>query len=220
MCKYTSGARFALCSVTSGSGTRAEQKRLLEEAQNFIDTAPAPVFSVDNQFNVTDWNATAETLSQYEKGEVLGRPFLALLAPELKEGVRDVAEGPSAGLAVWIPGRASSHDQYADSRLQVCTTATSRVPRTTCAAAMCPARSRTRASRPRGGSAAPRAPGGPGPAPGSTTRCTAPRTWSSGPPPASAWTPRRRTHRRRETAVKCSEERAGYAAVTNLRICV
>merc|ERR1719247_725557 len=65
--------------------------------------------------------------------------------------------------------------------------------------------------RPQSRRAAPRAPGGPGPAPGSTTRSTAPRTWSTGPPPASAWTARRRA--------KCSAWKAYVQKLDGLGTC-
>ena len=73
--------------ITRAKTREQEIERLLGEAQNFIDVSNAPIFSVDGDFNIVDWNRKASELSAFPREEVQGLPLLDLIEPQLKAGV-------------------------------------------------------------------------------------------------------------------------------------
>jgi len=44
-----------------------------------IQTAHAPIFGIDPDFNVNEWNGMAENISEYTKEEVWRKPFLEII---------------------------------------------------------------------------------------------------------------------------------------------
>ena len=57
----------------------AEKIRAGEELQQLIDTANAPIFAIDINGRITEWNQMSERVSGYSKNEVLGANALKLL---------------------------------------------------------------------------------------------------------------------------------------------
>ena len=57
---------------------------------DIIEQAHAPIFGVDTKLKVYKWNRMAETISGYSKTEVIGKPFLDFIEPELRESVGTV----------------------------------------------------------------------------------------------------------------------------------
>ena len=55
-----------------------------------ISTAHAPIFGVDSDLNVNEWNLMAEKITGYSKEEVLDKPFLDLIEREYREPVGTV----------------------------------------------------------------------------------------------------------------------------------
>ncbi len=62
-----------------------------KELRQFIDTANAPIFGIDRDGCVNEWNQMAENISGYEREEVLGRDLVsAFIAEEHRGDVRNV----------------------------------------------------------------------------------------------------------------------------------
>jgi len=61
-------------------------EKLLQESENYlrelIQTANAPIISLDSEFHITDWNKAAENITGYEKSEVLQSNFVERLVTE------------------------------------------------------------------------------------------------------------------------------------------
>jgi PAS domain-containing protein len=78
--------------------TRAEVARIGHELTQRIDTAHAPIFGVDTELLVTEWNQTAEAITGYTKAEVLGRDLVGrFITGEYQDSVRSVLADAIAG---------------------------------------------------------------------------------------------------------------------------
>ena len=53
--------------------TRIETESIAKELRQFIETANAPIFGVDNKGRVDEWNQTSEKITGFNKEEVLGK---------------------------------------------------------------------------------------------------------------------------------------------------
>jgi PAS domain S-box-containing protein len=56
---------------------RIEQARIANELTQFVDTANAPIFGIDAQGNVNEWNQQAEKITGFSKQEVIGQDLVA-----------------------------------------------------------------------------------------------------------------------------------------------
>ncbi|MFT7321168.1 ATP-binding protein, partial [Congregibacter sp.] len=56
---------------------RIEQALIANELTQFVDTANAPIFGIDAQGNVNEWNQQAEKITGFTKEEVMGRDLVA-----------------------------------------------------------------------------------------------------------------------------------------------
>merc|ERR1719399_2086317 len=74
-----------------------EISRLLDDAERLIDTANAPIFGVDQNMNVTEWNRKAGEISSYTQEEVMGKPFLSFIEEDLQAGVGEVLKKAMTG---------------------------------------------------------------------------------------------------------------------------
>ena len=67
----------------------AEASRVAEDLKRLIDTANAPIFGVNLEGRVTEWNAKAVALSGYSKEETMGQPLVdKFFTEDYKEQVR------------------------------------------------------------------------------------------------------------------------------------
>jgi len=62
--------------ITVLNRVMAESKRVADDLTRLIETANAPIFGVDTQGRVTEWNHKLAELSQFSKAETLGRPLV------------------------------------------------------------------------------------------------------------------------------------------------
>jgi PAS domain-containing protein len=84
--------------ITERLKTRAEVARIGHELTQRIDTAHAPIFGVDTELLVTEWNQTAEAITGYTKAEVLGRELVGqFITGEYQDSVRSVLADAIAG---------------------------------------------------------------------------------------------------------------------------
>jgi PAS domain S-box-containing protein len=70
-------------------------EKLLQESENYlrelIQTANAPIISLDRKFHITDWNKAAENITGYEKNEVLQSNFVdRLVTEDMQQQVREM----------------------------------------------------------------------------------------------------------------------------------
>merc|ERR1719247_3347431 len=85
-CQPRTGLRGEIVSVggiatdiTYVKNREVEIERVIVEAQNFIDTANAPIFTLDQHLVIVDWNRKASELSAFPREEVQGLPLLDLI---------------------------------------------------------------------------------------------------------------------------------------------
>jgi PAS domain S-box-containing protein len=56
--------------------TRIETESIAKELRQFIETANAPIFGIDNKGRVNEWNQTSEKITGFKKGDVLGKDLV------------------------------------------------------------------------------------------------------------------------------------------------
>ena len=59
--------------ITERKQVEVEKTRVAQELQTFIDTANAPIFGIDANGLVNEWNNKAEAITSFSREEVLGR---------------------------------------------------------------------------------------------------------------------------------------------------
>jgi PAS domain S-box-containing protein len=62
--------------ITELNKVRTEQANIANELTQFVDTANAPIFGIDEQGNVNEWNQQAEKITGFTKQEVIGRDLV------------------------------------------------------------------------------------------------------------------------------------------------
>ena len=76
----------------------AEVARVGAQLEQLIDTAMAPIFGVDTELQVTDWNQMATVITGYTKAEVEGRLLVdEFITDEYQQSVRSVLVDALAG---------------------------------------------------------------------------------------------------------------------------
>tara|TARA_B110001469_G_scaffold112552_1_gene115406 strand:+ start:476 stop:2725 length:2250 start_codon:yes stop_codon:yes gene_type:complete len=53
--------------------TRIETEAIAKELRQFIETANAPIFGIDNEGMINEWNQTSEKITGFKKDDVLGK---------------------------------------------------------------------------------------------------------------------------------------------------
>eukprot|EP00928_Gymnodinium_smaydae_P025619 TRINITY_DN2034_c0_g1_i3.p1 TRINITY_DN2034_c0_g1~~TRINITY_DN2034_c0_g1_i3.p1 ORF type:complete len:1797 (-),score=398.49 TRINITY_DN2034_c0_g1_i3:86-5419(-) len=77
--------------ITELNQVMAESKRIADDLTRLIETANAPIFGIDTQGNVTEWNAKASSLLGYSKSETMGKTLVKnFITEEYKESVNQV----------------------------------------------------------------------------------------------------------------------------------
>ena len=63
-----------------------------------IDTANAPIFGIDGDYLVNEWNRKAAEITGYEKAEVMGKDLVATyITSEFQDSVREVLRNALLG---------------------------------------------------------------------------------------------------------------------------
>jgi len=77
--------------ITKLKSTQAEQQRVADDLTRLIDTANAPIFGIDREGRVTEWNGKAAEISGFGKEETLGKPLVTtFIAPLYQQDVDQV----------------------------------------------------------------------------------------------------------------------------------
>merc|ERR1719191_1901908 len=68
-----------------------EMARVADDLQRLIETANAPIFGVDTEGNVTEWNSKAAAISGFSKEETMGNSLVEhFISPDYRESVSGV----------------------------------------------------------------------------------------------------------------------------------
>eukprot|EP00927_Polykrikos_kofoidii_P021765 TRINITY_DN20509_c0_g2_i1.p1 TRINITY_DN20509_c0_g2~~TRINITY_DN20509_c0_g2_i1.p1 ORF type:complete len:3301 (-),score=769.44 TRINITY_DN20509_c0_g2_i1:57-9083(-) len=77
----------------------SEQERIADDLSRLIDTANAPIFGVDVNGMVTEWNRKAAEMLAYTKDEAMGKHLImTFIQPENRQSVSEVLEKAMAGV--------------------------------------------------------------------------------------------------------------------------
>ncbi len=79
--------------ITEAKIAQAESKQTADELTQLVDTANAPIFGIDSNGLVNEWNQMATKITDFDKGEVLGRDLVAdFITDEYKAPVKKVLD--------------------------------------------------------------------------------------------------------------------------------
>ena len=85
--------------ITQIRSITAERKQIADDLSRLIDYANAPIFGMDFNGTVTDWNRKAADMLGYAKAETLGKNFVKdFVQPENQDSVNDVLEKALRGI--------------------------------------------------------------------------------------------------------------------------
>jgi len=85
--------------ITQIDKLRTESESIAKELRQFIETANAPIFGIDSQGLVNEWNQTSEKITGFTKQEVLGKDLLqTYIRPDDQEAVKKVLDNALVGL--------------------------------------------------------------------------------------------------------------------------
>ena len=65
--------------ITERKQVEVEKTRVAQELQTFIDTANAPIFGIDAQGLVNEWNNKAAAITGFSREEVLGKNLVQVI---------------------------------------------------------------------------------------------------------------------------------------------
>lgn len=115
----------AVIDITERKRAEVESARIAQELTNLIDTANAPIFGIDKDGRVTEWNRTAVAITGYEKRETLGKNLVEqFITEEYKTAVREVLDKALKGTETAnfeFPLYTKEHDRRRDVLLNATT---------------------------------------------------------------------------------------------------
>ena len=65
--------------ITDRKLAEIERSRIAQELQSFIDTANAPIFGINSQGLVNEWNNKSAAITGFSREEVLGKDLVKVL---------------------------------------------------------------------------------------------------------------------------------------------
>ena len=85
--------------ITERKQVEIEKTRVAQELQTFIDTANAPIFGIDANGLVNEWNNKAAEITGFSKEEVLGKDLVrAYITEEFRASVKQVLDKALSGM--------------------------------------------------------------------------------------------------------------------------
>jgi PAS domain S-box-containing protein len=77
--------------ITERKKVEMEKTRVAQELQTFIDTANAPIFGIDLNGMVNEWNNKSVEITGYSKEEVMGKSLVnEYISEDFRESVKSV----------------------------------------------------------------------------------------------------------------------------------
>jgi len=84
--------------ITERKRVEVEKSRVAKELQNFINTANAPIFGIDAEGLVNEWNNKAAEITGFTRAEVMGQSLVDVyITDEFKKPVREVLDNALKG---------------------------------------------------------------------------------------------------------------------------
>jgi PAS domain S-box-containing protein len=84
--------------ITDRKKTEIELQRVAGDLTRLIDTANAPIFGIDENGNVTEWNQTAARITKFSKDEVMGKNLVQnFITKEYRPSVQEVLSNAMRG---------------------------------------------------------------------------------------------------------------------------
>jgi PAS domain S-box-containing protein len=84
--------------ITGRKEAEEQLTRVANDLTQLIDTANAPIFGIDADGNVNEWNQKASQITEYKREEVMGRNLVEeFITPEYRKAVKDVFDQALAG---------------------------------------------------------------------------------------------------------------------------
>jgi PAS domain S-box-containing protein len=84
--------------ITALAKNRAETESIAKELIQFIDTANAPIFGIDTQGQVNEWNQASEKITGYKKSEVLEKGLVqTYITEDYRKSVKKVLDDALLG---------------------------------------------------------------------------------------------------------------------------
>lgn len=79
--------------ITELNNARIQQAQVAKDLTQLIDTANAPIFGIDAEGRVNEWNQTAERITGHTKDEVMGQDLVGMyITDDYRKPVRDVLD--------------------------------------------------------------------------------------------------------------------------------
>jgi PAS domain S-box-containing protein len=77
---------------------RIETESIAKELRQFIETANAPIFGIDNKGRVNEWNQTSEKITGFKKDDVLGKDLVqTYITQDYQNQVKEVLDNALKG---------------------------------------------------------------------------------------------------------------------------
>ena len=71
---------------------------MAHELRKLVDTANAPIFGIDTEGNVNEWNFKTAEITGYSRDEAFHKPLVStFIAPRLRESVQEVLDNALEG---------------------------------------------------------------------------------------------------------------------------
>ena len=71
---------------------------MAKELRQLVDTANAPIFGIDIDGNVNEWNQKTAEITGYTEEEAMKKPLVnTFIVPQLKESVEEVLDNALKG---------------------------------------------------------------------------------------------------------------------------
>ena len=84
--------------ITQIDKLRTISDSIAKELRQFIETANAPIFGIDNQGNINEWNQNSEKITGFKKEEVLGKDLVEMyITRDYQKAVRKVLDDALQG---------------------------------------------------------------------------------------------------------------------------
>ena len=97
--------------ITELKAANSELQRVANDLTLLIDTANAPIFGIDANGLVNEWNRKMAAITGYRKEDVLGRDLVAgFISDEFKSSVKEVLQNALRGLPVALDSSRTSLD--------------------------------------------------------------------------------------------------------------
>jgi PAS domain S-box-containing protein len=85
--------------ITERKSAEEEKTRVAQELQTFIDTANAPIFGIDAQGRINEWNNKAVEITDFTRDEVMGHNLVEeFITEEFRSSVKEVLDDALRGI--------------------------------------------------------------------------------------------------------------------------